>query len=163
MKKEAKEIGHGKKVMTYKNINTRVVKLFNIGLLEEVEQTGRSPHGRIDYKVNMNGMRELISDIIAYPEEVHNIIQYMDRFGLDKKVFGRLIMERLDSLIEVVTKDIPGMISPERERFLHKIDSKIHDKIEEALKRHGYDETTGTFNISDKSSSGKKKKPTLEK
>ena len=102
MKKEAKEIGHGRRVMTYKNINTRVIKLFNAGFIEEVEQTGRPPHGRIDYKVSMKGLEELIPDVLVHPEELKSVIEYMDKFGLDIVSFGLLLLKKYTRMTELV-------------------------------------------------------------
>jgi hypothetical protein len=45
-----------KLTMRYKNIHRRIRSLYRNGFIEEVETTGRTPHGRIDYKISEKGL-----------------------------------------------------------------------------------------------------------
>lgn len=59
----------GEDTMTYKNANMRVVSLREKGIIEEVEYEGRTPHGRIDYRISKNG-KEVIRQHIHKLEQI---------------------------------------------------------------------------------------------
>lgn len=82
------------KPVAYKNINQRFLRLAKLNFLKEV-QLGKNPHRRIDYKLTIKGLEELIPYLIVHPEKgVQDIIQYMDKFGLDKHAFGDLLVRK---------------------------------------------------------------------
>ena len=80
----------------YKNINQRLTRLARIGLLEgEVKfDVPGSTRGRRDYKVTMEGLERLIPYLIEHPEEIQTVIAYMEKIGLDKNLFGILLLEK---------------------------------------------------------------------
>jgi hypothetical protein len=117
MKKEAREKNLDRKVMTYRNINKRVVKLAKLGLIEEIKPDIQTIniHGRKDYRITVRGLESLIPHIMAYPKDVKTIIEHMDKFGLDKKVIGDLLSDRIHSTVESVNQFLRFMELPEIE------------------------------------------------
>src|SRR5919106_990808 len=154
MKNEAKTLTHPKRVMTYKNINTRVVKLFNAGLLKEVELTGRPPHGRIEYKVNIQGLEELIPDIMVHPDELDNVVQYIDKTGLDKIIFQDLLIERVISTLEALDKCLNTAVAPltdsQSEKLIKSL-TEIQQQIDKLDKTLGYGPERFKFKTASKS------------
>lgn len=118
MKKEAREKNLDRKVMTYRNINKRVIKLAKLGLIEEVTEPdvhAVNIHGRKDYKITVKGLECLIPHMMAYPEDVKSIIKHMDKFGVDKKVIGDLLKDRVRAIFESVNQFLRFMELPEIE------------------------------------------------
>jgi hypothetical protein len=103
-------------VMTYKNINKRIIKLSKRGFLEEIKQaTPNVPnlHGRKDYKLTQEGALCLQDHIIANPDDIRDIVGYLIKNQMDMRDFTKLLMDRLTSTIhsaEVYRKTI-GMDS----------------------------------------------------
>ena len=80
--------------MVYKNINRRILILAKEGFIEEVPYTKRTPHGRIDYQLTMMGFASLIPHYLNHPNEIKGLVNYIDKFGLDKiRIAGILIGE----------------------------------------------------------------------
>ena len=100
MKKAAEE--SETKVIVYKNVNRRILLLARAGFIEELKYAERTPHGRIEYKLTMKGLEQLIPHILADPEGVKNIVGYMDKFGLDKKALGEQLENRAVSMIDAL-------------------------------------------------------------
>lgn len=116
MKKESREKNLDIKVMTYRNINKRVIKLAKLGLIEEetkLDVHAVNIHGRKDYKITTKGLECLIPHMMAYPEDVKNIIEHMDKFGVDKKVIGDLLKDRVRTTFESVNQFLRFMELPE--------------------------------------------------
>lgn len=88
--------------MAYNNVNKRIVNLAKAGLLEETK-IGESIHGRKDYKLTMKGLSELIPHILAHPEEVKNIVRYIDQFGLDKESFEEILLDKIGSSLTMLS------------------------------------------------------------
>jgi hypothetical protein len=103
MKKEAKEKKLDRKVMTYRNTNKRVVRLSRLGLLEENKPEVYSVHGKRDYKLTMKGLEQLIPYILNHLDAIEKLVEYMDRFELDKEEFGRVLKDKFSSMLETLT------------------------------------------------------------
>jgi hypothetical protein len=91
-------------VMTYKNINKRVIKLSRLGLVEGIKSSPYTVniHGRRDYKLTMKGLLCLQDHIIARPQDIRYIVEYMDKNQVDKKEFTKLLNDRVTSTIFAV-------------------------------------------------------------
>jgi hypothetical protein len=88
------------KVMVYKNVNRRVLLLATAKYIEEIKHVEKSPHGRIEYRLTIKGIRELLPYIFSLdPSGVGNIIDHIDRFELDKNEFGAILREMIDERI----------------------------------------------------------------
>lgn len=111
MKKEAKDGNSNRKVMTYRNINKRVLRLAKVGLLEEIKADSHTVniHGRKDYKVSMTGLSCLMPHIMTQSGDANSIILYMERFGLDKRAFGNLLISQVASKIDSATQDLESI------------------------------------------------------
>jgi hypothetical protein len=94
---------YGENAFSYKNIGKRFVRLAQNNIIEEVKlETVENLHGRKDYKVTVKGLEQLIPYLVSRPEEVQNIVQYMDKFSLDKKRLWNLLVSRLISITEII-------------------------------------------------------------
>lgn len=96
-----------KSVMTYKNINKRVIKLSKRGLIEEIKQPDPNTinlHGRKDYKLTMKGALCLQDHIIAHrdPDDIREIVGYLIKNKLDMPEFTKLLNDRLTFTIRAV-------------------------------------------------------------
>jgi hypothetical protein len=98
---EEEEKEKKKYVMTYKNINKRVIKLSRRGLIKEIKPSPYTVnlHGRKDYKLTMKGVLCLQDDIIAHPENIKDIIRYMKENQMDIREFTKLLNDRLTSTV----------------------------------------------------------------
>lgn len=90
------------KLISYKNVNKRFIKLYNEGILEEVNIKDNL-HGRKDYKLTMKGLEQLIPYLLTHPNEVKNLVKYMETFGLDKNVFGISLINESAKATELLT------------------------------------------------------------
>lgn len=97
-----KEIGGN--ALSYKNVGKRIIKLWQSGMLKEVKLNVQNIHGRKDYKLTMEGMKLIASFAITHPEEIKNILQYIDRFRLDKPLFGEYMLDKFASCIEAINE-----------------------------------------------------------
>lgn len=68
------------KVISYKNVAERMLRLARDGLIEEAE---RSLHGRKDYKLTIKGIEQLIFSDVIHKEDVKTIADYMDKYYYD--------------------------------------------------------------------------------
>jgi hypothetical protein len=113
MKKEAKDgnNNNNRKVMTYRNTNKRVLRLAKVGLLEEIKSNPHTVniHGRKDYKVSMTGLSCLMPRIMTQSADANSIISYMERFGLDKRAFGDLLISQVASRIDSATQHLESI------------------------------------------------------
>lgn len=100
LKKEAEE--KSIRSMTYKNTNRRILLLVQVGVIEEIKYTERVPHGRIDYKLTVKGLEYLLPYILMHPEEVRSMVSYMNKFSIDKKGFGEVLLKRLLVIAETI-------------------------------------------------------------
>lgn len=104
MKKEIKDEKRDayRKVMTYRNINKRVIKHAKLGLIEEIKPDAHTIniHGRKDYKVTTKGLKHLIPNIMT-AEDARTITTYVDRFFKpdEKRAFGVLLVSTVISKI----------------------------------------------------------------
>jgi hypothetical protein len=118
--------------MAYININKRIRRLTKAGLLEETK-IGESIHGRKDYKITMKGIEKLTPYILTHPEEVQNIIQYMDKFGQDKTAFGELLVFRIGFMLGVANVYLKSMGSPELTEIFSKKGAAQWGKLKESM------------------------------
>lgn len=97
----AKERNLERKVMTYRNNNKRVIKLAQLGLIEEIKPDVHTVniHGRKDYKVTMKGMEQLIPYILTHPEVNEFIHEYMEKTGLNKQKLGQILVNWIASAL----------------------------------------------------------------
>lgn len=121
--------------MVYKNANRRILLLAKAGVIEEVKYTERTPHGRIDYKLTMDGLKQLMPYILTHPEEVENVVQYMDKFGINKKDFGELLVNKLGSIASAINEFYKQHDT--REVLLTDIDRRIHEQVKQLMREHG--------------------------
>jgi hypothetical protein len=93
-----------KSVMTYKNINKRVIKLSRRRFVEEIKPSPSTInlHGRKDYKLTMKGALCLQDHIIANPDDIKEIVGYLIKNQLDMKEFTKLLNDRLTFTIRAV-------------------------------------------------------------
>jgi hypothetical protein len=116
MTKESKEGRRTKKVMTYRNINKRVIRLAKLGLIQEIkvdDPHSVNIHGRKDYKITLKGLECIIPQMIAYPEDIKTIIEYMDKFRVDKRSIGPVLAEKAASAFQSINQLSRFMDSPE--------------------------------------------------
>lgn len=109
MKKYAKDEGvvilmeeeDKKSVMTYKNINKRVIRLSRRRLIEEIRPNPNTVnlHGRKDYKLTQKGALCLQDHIIAHPEDIRDIVGYLIKNQMDMQEFTKLMNDRVSSTI----------------------------------------------------------------
>src|SRR5262245_23868097 len=99
MKKDEGGKSENKKAMTYRNTSKRIVRLFDMGLLNEIKPHSYQyvPHGRKDYSISDKGMRFLITKTMLPKEEAPKIFQHIKKFGLDEHVIGEYIVRKLQS------------------------------------------------------------------
>lgn len=183
LKQESKLSGQGKEIIAYKNVNVRLTKLVKLEYITEIAPHAYTQHGRRDYKVTMKSFELLLPYIMTHPEEVQNIIQYMDKFGLDKEVFAELLTNRVNSTVETLDKYLKVSFVPINKKTLRELEENIkelkesvglsagvnrmhekdHKLLDEAEASHmkGTDEIEEMSEFSDgvKTSPGRKKKP----
>lgn len=86
MKKQA-EVNEKQKVISYKNIAERMLRLVKDGLIEETTEMilfgKRSIHGRKDYRISEKGLEQLIFSTIIHKEDVKTIADYLDKYYHD--------------------------------------------------------------------------------
>jgi hypothetical protein len=91
--------------LSYKNVGKRVVRLAKHGILEEIKLEGvENLHGRKDYKVTMRGIEQLIPYIMTHPEQVQNMVKYIDKFNLDKNFFEDILVDKLETNLLSITE-----------------------------------------------------------
>jgi hypothetical protein len=101
-------------VMAYKNIGRRVLILHKHGYLAEVNlKDVENLHGRKDYKVTMKGLEYLIPYFQTHPKEINELIKYMQKFEVDKKVIEDLLTNVVRSTIKSVNHFLRLMELPE--------------------------------------------------
>lgn len=111
--KEEVEREEGIKMMAYKNVNKRIIKLGNLGLIEELRPDKYSLHGRRDFRVTNEGMKQLILHILLHPNDVTKIIEYMDKYAMDKKTIANLLLRESHTIVETVSKFVKNTNLPE--------------------------------------------------
>jgi hypothetical protein len=84
--------------MAYNNVNKRILNLAEEGLIEEAK-ISESIHGRKDFKLTIKGLEHLMPHIITHPEDAKMIIEYMDRFELNKQVFSDMLVSEVASMV----------------------------------------------------------------
>lgn len=77
--------------MAYKNVNKRIIKLLNLGLISQIETGESNVRGRKDYKINDIGLTHLVPHFLTHPKDVKFLVYYMNEHELDKIHFGRLL------------------------------------------------------------------------
>ena len=143
MKKEA-EVNEKLKVISYKNIAERMLRLVKDGLIEETEEIDgkRSIHGRKDYKLTNKGALSLIPHIMTHPEDVKNISEYIVRFNLDKQAFENILVSNvvtsMESEIEYLTSmwrlGLVAPTNPNQLKFMQEATIGFHNKLMETQK-----------------------------
>lgn len=103
-----------------------------IGALEEIKPDAYTPHGRIDYKVTPKGLTHIIHYIIDHPEELQHIIEYMDKFKINKNLLREALRDRFYSEFRLVVY-VPMDQKPDLK--LKRGDELIH-AISEYVKEH---------------------------
>jgi len=155
MKKEAKERTDGKKVMAYININKRVTELAKMELLEELKPDSHTVniHGRKDYKLTMKGLEGLIPYVQTHPGEVKNIVNYMDKFGIDKNRLALLLLERWTHMSKLlnVYQDHTGILFTDSYWSKIAAESKWGGLISQTIDNFNTEAETLIENITDSS------------
>ena len=100
MEQESKKDKNVKKVLAYVNIHKRTINLSELGFIEEIKSDLINMHSRRDYKVTLKGIEQLLPYFLVYPDEMKNMVQYMNKFKLDKKAFGNMLSNRAESMIK---------------------------------------------------------------
>jgi hypothetical protein len=106
--------GSSMKVMVYKNVNRRVLLLAAAKYIEEIKHAEKAPHGRIEYRLTIKGIRELLPYVFSLDltgGDKGSIIDHIDEFGLDKKEFGSLIIEMIYERIVTIDNLVGVAIS----------------------------------------------------
>jgi hypothetical protein len=120
-------------VMVYKNIGRRVLLLQEGGFIEEIKLEGvENLHGRKDYKLTIKGLEQLIPYFLTHTEEIENIVQYMDKFKLDKTLFQKLLTERVKSTLQVLDKYLNVSFSAVDKKLLKEIEERM-DRLDKML------------------------------
>ena len=113
MKVEAIRTGDTSRFMAYKNVNQRVVKLVNYGLLSKIKTADINIHGRKDYKLSDAGLTYLVPYFLAHPKKVKTLLRYMSEYELDIVRFGQLLRDGYTSAKETLNKYEFYMKSPD--------------------------------------------------
>lgn len=80
---------YGENEFSYKNIGKRFVRLANRDLIEEIKlETVENLHGRKDYRVTMKGLDHITRYFLTRPNDMQILVEYMNKFGLDKSLFA---------------------------------------------------------------------------
>lgn len=80
MEKEAEASGKEGRVITYKNIGERILRLAKDGFIEVTEIDQRSIHGRKDYRLTSKGIQSLMPDTeVINKEDVKALSDYVDK------------------------------------------------------------------------------------
>lgn len=89
------------KPVAYKNINQRFLRLTRLRFLEELQLDDKDKNlrHRIDHKLTLKGLEALIPYIILHPKNIQTIIEYMDKFKMDKMTFGKLLNDRVQQTL----------------------------------------------------------------
>lgn len=101
MKKQA-EVNEKQKVISYKNVAERMLRLVKDGLIEEAEIDGKhqSIHGRKDYRLTWNGIMNLIPSLNK--EDIKTLIGYLSKtFGdesFGQGVVGILLLREFNDV-----------------------------------------------------------------
>jgi hypothetical protein len=124
MKKDAKtkSLDTTKKIMTYKNINKRVVKLANLGVIEEIKPDAYTVnlHGRKDYKLTIKGLPYLVHHVIVFPQDLESIKEHLDKIGLDRKILAKLLTDYSNAAIYTADKYRQLIRLPSVTKYEHK-------------------------------------------
>lgn len=91
MKDEAIRTGDRDKFMAYKNVNKRIIKLLNHGLISRIKTDKSNVRGRKDYKLNDVGLTYLVPYFLTHPTDIKVLVYYMNYYEMDKNNFGRLL------------------------------------------------------------------------
>ena len=93
----------GENAFSYKNIGKRFVRLAKHVILEEIKLEGvENLHGRKDYRLTAKGLEYLLPYVLMHPEEVQNMVRYMDKFEIDKEGFGEALLRTLLVIAETI-------------------------------------------------------------
>jgi hypothetical protein len=154
--------------MVYKNVNRRILILWKSGYIEEIKYLGRSPHGRIEYGLTVKGLRQLIPFVLDYPgvEDVQGIIDYINRSDISRKDLGNLISEEVNVLAvklgNLVSMAIHIAVTPYQSEYLDGIlmDLQHIETFRKDVEKKLLESGDRKISKSDRTASGKKKKPT---
>ena len=103
LKDEAILTGDLNKFMAYKNVNKRIVKLLNHGLISQINTGKTNVHGRKDYKLTDIGLTYLVPYFLTHPKDVKTLVYYMNNHKIDKNNFGRLLRKGHALAVEALT------------------------------------------------------------
>lgn len=103
LKDEAILTGDLNKFMAYKNVNKRIVKLLNHGLISQINKGKTNVHGRKDYKLTDIGLTYLVPYFLTHPKDVRILVYYMNNHKIDKNNFGRLLRKGHALAVEALT------------------------------------------------------------
>jgi hypothetical protein len=110
MKEEAKRKSNPKKVLAYKNIHQRALNLLKHGYLEEIKFDLINMHGRRDYKLTLKGMKQLLPYIKNHPDNLKNLVEYMDKIKFPKESFVSVLINEL-SILRLDQKTIASALN----------------------------------------------------
>ena len=95
----------GDNAFSYKNIGKRFVRLAGHGIIEEIKlENVENLHGRKDYRLTMKGLEYLIPYFLNHPENIQSIIEYINKFKVDKYHFAALLREGYVNAIETLNE-----------------------------------------------------------
>jgi hypothetical protein len=81
--------------LVYTNVKKRMRRLERMNILKEIEPPAAGNiRGRIEYKLTNKGIEQMTTYILTHYEEMPRIVEYMDRFGMDKIPFVDSLMNR---------------------------------------------------------------------
>lgn len=84
------------------SVNKRVRKLAKTGFLEQLKPVNDlytlNTHGRKDYKITMQGMKQLIQYVINRPLTSGKIIEYIEKTGLNMELLGPILLDEFETM-----------------------------------------------------------------
>lgn len=128
----------GEYTISYKNVGKRVVKLAEHTLLEEIKLEGvENLHGRKDYRLTTKGLKQFIPYLLEYPEKTGYVMEYIDKFRLDRNEFLDLLYFRMVATMVLLSRYIKrdfwvkedGIEKTPKEIMLETENKKLREEI----------------------------------
>jgi hypothetical protein len=98
--------------LAYVNIKKRIKRMEGMNILKRVEpdiDTATAVRLRKEYKLTAKGIEQMTTYILTHYEEVPRVIDYMNKFGMDKIPFGDSLMDRAYDTLRSVTIFVKNM------------------------------------------------------
>jgi hypothetical protein len=136
MKDEAIRTGDHNKFMAYKNINKRIIRFLNHGLISQINTNSPNVHGRKEYVLTDVGLAKLVPYFLAHPVEVKLLVYYLNYNSIDKKHFGRLLRKGYASAAEALNAYDKYSKSLDPDLTIMELDADVGQSLK-LLKRKG--------------------------